>query len=380
MLTSRERMLTALNHEEPDRVPIFFGTSGVTTMLLPAYARFKELLGFSAPQRALSRSFQYALIDEEVMRRVGGDGRPLIPGPAASTLGADLGPNRFRDDWGVEWVQPPGAPYYHVAAAPLAGATIDDLETFPWPDFTAPERTRGLRDEARRLVEDEKCATVLMCGASTHEFISMLRGLDNWLIDLVANREFAHALLRKITDLTVTNFSVLLDEVGDYVDIALMADDLGTQDAPIMSPRTYREMIKPYQAEQIAAIKERCDAKLFLHTDGSVYPLIGDFIEIGVDILNPVQVSARDMGDTARLKREFGRQLSFCGAVDTHSVLPNGSTDDVRAEVRRRIGDLGPGGGYILAAVHCMQPDIPPENALAMFDEARSAGAYPLRV
>jgi uroporphyrinogen decarboxylase len=379
MLNSRERVLTALDHQEPDRVPIFFGTSGVTTMLLPAYERFKELLGVSTPQRALSRAFQYAQIDEEVMRRLGADGRPLIPGPAASSLGADLGPSRFRDDWGVEWVMPPGAPYYHVAAAPLAHAAIDDLESFPWPDFGAPGRTAGLRQEARRLVEDEGCATVLMCGASTHELISMLRGLDNWLVDLVANKEFAHALLRKMTDLMVANFRTLLDAAGDYVDIALMADDLGTQDAPLMSPRTYREMIKPYQAEQIAALKGGRDIKLFLHTDGNVYPLIGDFIEIGVDILNPVQVSAREMGDTARLKREFGRRLSFCGAIDTHRVLPQGRVEDVRAEVRRRIRDLAPGGGYILSAVHCIQPDVPAENALAMFDEAKVAGQYPIR-
>ena len=380
MPSSRERVLTTLNHEEPDRVPIFFGTSGVTTMLLPAYERFKELLGFSAPPRVLSRAFQYAMIDEEVLRRLGADGRSLIPGPVASTLGADLGPDRFRDDWGVEWVLPPGAPYYHVVAAPLANATVDDLDAFPWPDFSAPERTAGLREEARRLVEDEQCATVLMCGASTHEMISMIRGLDNWLVDLVANKEFAHALLRKVTDLQIENFRVLLEAVGDYVDIALMADDLGTQDAPIMSPKTYREMIKPYQAEQIAALKDGTDIKLFLHTDGNVYPLIGDFIEIGVDILNPVQVSARDMGDTARLKREFGRHLSFCGAIDTHRVLPQGSTDDVRAEVRRRIHDLAPGGGYILSAVHCIQPDVPPENALVMFDEAKIAGQYPINI
>jgi len=142
----------------------------------------------------------------------------------------------------------------------------------------------------------------------------------------------------------------------------------------------YRKMVKPYQAELIAAIKARTKAKIFLHSCGNVYPLIGDFIEIGMDVLNPVQVSAGEMGDTARLKREFGDRITFCGAIDTGRVLPHGTPDDVRAEVRRRIKDLAPGGGYILSAVHCIQPDVPPENVLAMFDEARAAGTYPIRL
>ncbi len=140
----------------------------------------------------------------------------------------------------------------------------------------------------------------------------------------------------------------------------------------------YRQMIKPYHAELMATIKSRTRAKIFYHSDGNIYPLIGDLIEIGVDLLNPVHVSAKDMDDTARLKREFGDRLSFCGAIDTQWVLPYGTPGDVRGEVRRRIKDLGPGGGYILAAVHCIQPDVPPENVCAMFDEALAAGRYPL--
>jgi uroporphyrinogen decarboxylase len=169
-----------------------------------------------------------------------------------------------------------------------------------------------------------------------------------------------------------------LDAVGPYIDLITFSDDLGSQRAPLISPKMYRRMIKPYQAEVIAAIKRRSKAKVFFHSCGNVYPLIGDLIEIGVDVLNPVQVSAGEMGDTARLKREFGDRITFCGAVDTQWVLPHGTTDDVRSEVRRRIRDLAPGGGYILAAVHCIQPDVPPENVLAMFDEARVAGRYPL--
>jgi uroporphyrinogen decarboxylase len=137
-------------------------------------------------------------------------------------------------------------------------------------------------------------------------------------------------------------------------------------------------MIKPYHAELIGAIKSKTRAKIFFHSDGNIYPLVGDLIDVGVDLLNPVQVSAGDMGDTARLKREFGDRLSFCGAIDTQQILPYGTPDDVRREVRQRIRDLAPGGGYVCAAVHCIQPDVPPENVCAMLEEALVAGQYPL--
>ncbi len=214
---------------------------------------------------------------------------------------------------------------------------------------------------------------------SLFEQAQLLRGLERWLLDLAADPEFAHALMRKLTDLMIGGLIPYLAEVGPYIDLITFSDDLGSQRAPLISPKMYRRMVKPYQAELLAAIKAHSRARIFFHSCGDVYPLIGDFVEIGVDVLNPVQVSAGAMADTARLKREFGRRITFCGGIDTQWALPHGSPEDVRAEVRRRIADLAPGGGYILAAVHCIQPDVPPENVLAMFDEAREAGQYPIR-
>jgi uroporphyrinogen decarboxylase len=156
-----------------------------------------------------------------------------------------------------------------------------------------------------------------------------------------------------------------------------MGDDLGTQNGPQMSPKTYRKVIKPYHQELFAFVRERTEARIFLHTCGSVYRLLPDLIEAGVEILNPVQVSARDM-DTRRLKAEYGDRLTFMGAIDTQRVLPFGSVEDVQAEVERRIAHLGPGGGYILAPVHNVQADVPPENLIAMYRHARQVGRYPL--
>ncbi|MCX6030519.1 MAG: hypothetical protein NT169_14630 [Chloroflexi bacterium] len=378
MLTPRERVLCAINHEEPDRVPIFFGTSSPTTMLGAAYEKFKAYLGVKYPPRLLSKTSQYAQLDEEVLVRCGSDGRLIQPRALPAVIRRELSESKLIDDWGTTWEQRPGVPYYEVVDVPLRNATIDDLETYPWPDLAHPARFEGLAKEAKTLHENSPYAIVALGYLTTFEQVQFLRGLDTWLTDLAANPEFAHALLRKLTDRMIAGLEKYLDAVGPYIDLITFSDDLGSQRAPLISPKMYRRMIKPYQAEVLSVIHKRSKAKVFFHSCGNVYPLIGDFIEIGVDVLNPVQVSAGEMGDTARLKREFGDKITFCGAVDTQWVLPYGTTNDVRAEVRRRIRDLAPGGGYILAAVHCIQPDVPPENVLAMFDETRVAGQYPL--
>jgi len=377
MLTSRERVLCALNHEEPDRVPIFFGTSGATTLLAPAYERLKAHLGIQTETNVLWRGPQSVLMDEEVLAWSGSDGRPLLPGPAPAPLARDVSDNAYVDGWGSLWERRPDGLYYEVVDSPIFTATIDDLDHYPWPDLAHPSRFVGLRERAQ-AIRDAGYAVVMMSGVSPFEQAFTSRGVERWLLDLAADPDFALALMRKITDLMKAGVIRLLEETGDLIDVLITGDDMGWQNSPLISPKMYRRMIKPFHIELMSEIKRRTQAKIFYHSDGDVYPLIGDFIDIGVDLLNPVQVSAREMGDTARLKREFGNRLSFCGAIDTHWVLPHGTPADVRAEVRRRIKDLAPGGGYVLASVHCIQPDVPPENICAMLDEVTIAGRYPL--
>jgi uroporphyrinogen decarboxylase len=378
MLTSRERVLCALNHEEPDRVPIFFGTSGATTMLAPGYDRLKAHLGIQSETQVIWRGPQSVLMDEEVLAWSESDGRPLIPGPAPAPLARDVAENAFVDGWGCLWERRPGVLYYEVVASPIYDATVDDLDRFPWPDLAHPSRFAGLRAKAK-AIQDAGYAVVALSGVNPWEQTFTLRGMERALLDLAGDPDFILALMRRITDVMKAGISKLLEEAGDCIDVIITGDDLGIQHAPMMAPRTYRRLIKPYHAELLGEIKRRTQAKIFFHSDGNVYPLLGDLIEIGVDLLNPVQVSAEDMGDTARLKREFGARLAFCGAIDTQWALPFGTPADVRAEVRRRISDLGPGGGYVLAAVHCIQPDVPVENIIAMLDEAQTAGRYPLK-
>jgi len=378
MMTSRERVLCALNHEEPDRVPIFFGASGATTMVISAYDQLKRALGVTGQTRIMSRFNQYAMIDEEVWKRLPSDGRPLLPGPAPSVLAREISPEEFVDGWGVIWRKNPDAPYYEAnQAPPLQNATIDDLAKYPWPKIGDPSRFLGLAEQAR-AIQQKGFAVVAVSGATLFEQIQFLRGLDTWLMDLAEDPEFAHAMLRRMTDMMKGSLTGLLDAAGKYIDVVIMADDMGWQNGPFISPAMYRTMYKAYHAELIATIRSKSKAKVFFHSDGNVLPLLNDLIDVGVDLLNPVQVSAKDMGDTARLKREFGDRLSFCGAIDTQRALPYGTTDDVRREVRRRIKDLAPGGGYICAAVHSILADVPVENLYAMFDEVMKSGTYPL--
>jgi uroporphyrinogen decarboxylase len=204
----------------------------------------------------------------------------------------------------------------------------------------------------------------------------MLRGLEQMLMDVVLNPEFVSALLAKLLEINLAATGRFLDKVGPYIQVIRTADDLATQKGPLMSPQTYRTLLKPVYKQYFDLIKSKTEAKIFYHSCGNVTQLIDDLVEIGVDILNPVQVSA--MGDTSELKARFGDKVVFWGGIDTQHVLPHGSVEEVEAEVRRCIRDLAPGGGYVVAAVHNIQPDVPPENIIAMAVATRKYGTYPL--
>jgi uroporphyrinogen decarboxylase len=206
-----------------------------------------------------------------------------------------------------------------------------------------------------------------------------MQGMDKFLLNLAMCPDFAQALLRKITDLCLIHLGHFLDECGQYIDIIKIGDDLGTQERLLISPRMYRQMLKPLHAEIIQAIRQRTKAKVFFHSDGDVFDLIEDFIEIGVDILNPVQTSAGKMADLAALQARYQGRMVFCGAIDTQQVLPFGTPQQVRLEVRRVINLLGRDGGYILASVHTIMNEVPAENILAMVDAVEEFGKYPLK-
>ncbi|OQY33321.1 MAG: hypothetical protein B6I38_03750, partial [Anaerolineaceae bacterium 4572_5.1] len=381
----RERVLTTLNHEEPDRVPIILGVSNATGIKMKTYQGIKELAGINAPDDYIYQwpELGTAKIDEETMRRLHSDVRGVRDLEPASTLER----NRSRDphspcidSWGSGQSEiGPGDWFPGIHPIPEA-TTLEEIEAYPgWPDMSDPTRIAHVKETAKRLAEQNQyaiMATPWLLFPLERAFA--MQGMDVFLLNLAIYPDFSKALLQKIAEICKELMAPFLEALGDNVDIIKIGDDLGTQESLLMSPKMYREILKPVHADYIAFIKKRTKAKVLFHTDGDVFPLIEDFIEMGVDILNPIQTSAGKMSDLARLKKQFGKNIVFCGGIDTQRVLPTGTPAEVREEVRRVINILGPGGGYMVSSVHTVMNDVPPENVLALVDAVEEFGRYPL--
>jgi uroporphyrinogen decarboxylase len=385
-LTSRERVLTAIHHEQPDRVPLVIGVSNATGVKMTPYKGIKDIIGVQAPDNYIYDwpELGTAEIDEETMCRLHSDVRGVL----------DLEPEKIRkrncerdphsdyiDSWGSGQTEiSPGDWFPSVHPLPEA-RTAEDLDAYQgWPDMDDPTRIAHVRDNARRLAEENQFAILATPWLLfPFERAYAMQGMDTFLLNMARDPDFARALLEKIAVYCKQLMGRFLEELGDNVDIIKIGDDLGTQESLMISPKMYREILKPVHADFISFIKARTKAKIFFHSDGDVAPLIEDFIEMGVDILNPIQTSAGSMSDLPSLKKRFGSNIVFCGGIDTHRVLPFGTTEEVRQEVRRVIQILGPGGGCMIGAVHTVMNDVPPENILAMVDAVEEFGHYPLQ-
>ncbi len=378
-MTSRDRVLTALAHEQPDRVPIVIGTSNTTGIKMGAYRRLKARLGIESADRYIYDwpELGTAALDEAALVRLHSDARGVLDAFPADVYRRNRArePHApFIDDWGTGQVEvAPGS--WFPGVHPMKGASaIDAIERYPWPDMDDPSRVAHVRAEAARLRAGNEYAVI---GAPWLLFplerAFAMQGMETFLMQMALSPDFARALLTKIADLCKRLMGHFLRECGDLIDIVKVGDDLGTQDRLLLSPAMYRAVLKPIHADYIAFIRERTKARVFFHTDGDVFDLVDDFIDVGVDILNPVQTSAGRMSNLAELKRRWGSRLTFCGAIDTHRVLPTGTPDDVRSEVHRVLDVMAPGGGYMLASVHTIMDDVPPENIVAMVD---AAGEY----
>ncbi len=379
-MNHKERVLTALNHEEPDRVPFDLG-GRQTTFMIETYDRFKSHIGWNdLPTNIMSQKWQTAYVDEQILNRFSIDCRHVRPPVKTEPELTDTGDDKitFIDEWGVKRIVDSG--YASIIEYPLQTAALEDLDSYDWPDPREMFDYSGIRGQALQLYHDGDYAIVGSMGSPGNIFEQSwyLRGMTEFFMDLVDNKDFAHALMSKITQIRKQNADCFLREVGEHLDVFQLADDLAMQNGPYMSPDLYREMIKPYQIELFEFVKSLTSAKIYYHSCGSITRLLDDLIDVGVDILNPVQVTAEGM-ETDQLKQRFGKRLSFWGAIDTTEILPNGTTGDVRNEVRRVIHDLAPGGGFVLSSVHNLQPDIPPENIMAMFEAASQYGRYPIQ-
>jgi uroporphyrinogen decarboxylase len=382
MMESRERVLAALDHKEADRVPRDLAGTRYSSIHAEAYERLRPALGLpEAEIRIVDTTQGLAHVHDDLLDRFGAD-VALVSSGSPSTYRREVTNDgefeRFVDEWGVVRARPVGGLYYESSTAPLKGViTAAGIAAFPWPDPRDAGRFEGMAQRARHIHDVEHRAVFVgsLCAGVT-EMHFRLRGYEDGYMDMAADPALARQLMEKITEIKLAYWERVLDEIGDDIDIAAEADDLGAQHAPLFSPKTYREIVKPLHAEIISLIKGRSRARFFLHSCGAIRDLIPDLIEIGVDCLNPVQVSADGM-DTATLKAEFGRDLTFWGgAVDPQKVLARGTPEEVKAEVRQRIRDLKPGGGFVFASVHNIQAHVPVENILAMWEALDEEGGY----
>jgi len=382
-MSSRDRVLAVLNHEVPDQVPIIMGVSNATGIKMKTYQGIKELAKIDAPDEYIYQwpELGTALIDEQTLKRLGSDVRGVLDIHPDETLKRNQtrDPHApFIDSWGSGQMEvEPGE--WFPGVHPLSNASsLADLEDYTgWPDMKDPTRIAHVKAAAAALKKENQyaiLATPWLLFPLERAFA--MQGMDVFLLNLAKNPDFAVALLEKTAALCKDLMGPFLDELGDNVDMIKIGDDLGTQESLLMSPKMYREILKPIHADYIKFIKEHTKAKVFFHTDGDVVPLIDDFIEMGVDVLNPIQTSAGKMSDLAGLKKQFGKNIIFCGGIDTHRVLPAGSVDEVRQEVKRVIQLLGESGGYMVSSVHTIMTDVPPENVLAMVDAVKEFGKY----
>jgi uroporphyrinogen decarboxylase len=392
-MNSRERVLAALRHEVPDRVPIDLGAMRSTGITALAYRRLKEYLGIMEGDiYVYDTGQQLAVVEAPILDLFGVDVVPLdvdqLRGWQRYTL-PDGSPARIVAGFTTETApdgsvyqleegrrvrhRPPSSHYFYRIYHPLAETTTPaELERFPPRTYTDEELTL-LRGRARYLYENTDYAIMGHFGGSILEAGQDLRGWEQFMMDLARGGPFLEAFLEKLTEVHLANLAHYLDAVGPYIQTIVMGDDLGTQHALQISPQTYRRWIKPCHARIYGYVRQHYpEIYVFLHSCGSIYPLIPDLIEAGVQILNPVQISAAGM-DPVRLKRGFGAELTFWGGgCDTQHTLPYGTPQEVATEVERLLGIFAPGGGYVFNQVHNIQADVPPQNIVAMLETVRS--------
>ncbi len=382
-MNSRERVKRALNHQEPDRVPIDLGATIVSSISKTGYVELKKHLGMPLEDiKMLDYIQQLPYVDEALLERFGVDFR-LVQLPAATAPGLKIFQEgdyyAFTDRWGAKLHMPrEGGFYFDWVDFPIKEPTLQALDHYAWPAPDPPKLNAQLGEQARYLYEHTDYALVGsgVIGGGIFEQPARVMGLENFLMALVSEPRFADRLMEQITDIYIESSNCYLDEVGKYIQVFTYWDDLNTQTGWLIRPETYRKMIKPKQRRLVEAIRKKTDAKIFIHGCGAVYDLIPDLIDVGFDIINPVQVSAKEM-DTRKLKETYGRDITFWGGgVDTQHVLPFGTPAQVAEEAKRRIEDLAPGGGFVFAAVHNIQANVPPENIVALFDTALKYGKY----
>jgi len=406
MTSSRERVMRAVNHRAPDRVPVDFGGHRSSGIMAIAYNKLKQHLGITSGDIYVYDFVQQlAIVEPPVLERFNVDvvemGRGfalnpedwrdwVLPDGTPCKIPASIQPVMVGDDWQILdpdgtliAIQKEGSLYFEQTCFPWledGGDDFSDLEAamdkVMWATLGAPPAPIGFDDAglkqlaegAKRLRASSDRAIIGLFGGNLMEWGQFLFRMDNFLMRLAMEPARMHSFLDKLTDMHLANLEKFLSAVGPYIDIIMFGDDLGMQRGPQISPKMYHEMFFPRHRAMWMRAKELADVKVMLHSCGSIAPFIPDFIEAGLDILQPIQTSARSM-EAVALKQEYGRDLCLWGGgCDTQHVLPRGTPDDVVAEVSRQVTALAPGGGFVFQQVHNIMADVSPQNVVAMLD------------
>jgi uroporphyrinogen decarboxylase len=382
-MTSRERVLAALNFQIPDRVPIDLGgfQSGIHKK---AYLELLRYLGKVEEIEMLDPVQQLVRPSEEILEMLRVDIRYITAKGPRDFDGAISQKFRqgelwhdLRDEFGVVWSMPDKQQLYmDISHHPLAEATLGEIASYPFPDGSDPSRFEGVREEVLKIQNNTPYAVSTGIGGVVYETCWYLRGLERWFMDMLENPTFCEALLDQLLKFWLDYYTGFMKEIGDIIDVVMIGDDLAGQSGPLFPPEFYRSVIKPRQKRLVQHIKTLTRAKIWYHTCGSVVEYIPDLVDNGIDILNPVQITAQGM-DPEFLKNRFGKELVFWGGgIDSQHVLPFAGPEEVKSHVKLNMEAFKPGGGYVFNNVHNIQADIPPENILAMYEAAFEYGRY----
>lgn len=414
-MNSRERVLAAIRHEEPDQIPVDLGATPSSGISAIAYYNLKQHLGITTGHtRVYDVVQQLAQPEDDIIERFGIDaidigrmfntsdedwydvtlptGQPVqFPAWFHPTRNAGGGWDAFASD-GTRIATMPNkiATFFDQTYFPYLDGYPENYDNLPqempkihwaglvhspWDHASDPDFWQQLREKAIYLRDNTDKALMIVAGCNLFEWGTFLRRLDNFLMDLLLQPDEVERLLDALMDIHLDTLEHVCDAVGDVADIIRFGDDLGMDTGPFMKPATYQKLFKPRHKILCDYVKEHSSMHTYLHSCGSIYRLIPDLIDAGFEVLNPVQTSSRDM-EPDRLKKEFGADVTFWGGgADTRRVINHGTPDEVKDHVRYNIETFSPGGGFVFNTVHNIMPDVPPENIIAMYeaiDEYRS--------
>ncbi len=380
-MNSRERILKSINHEEPDRVPFDLAGSTWSGITNTAYQNLRKHLGLNSAEPDWSDVIQQIVVpSEEILTELNVDTRGVFPltshnWDVYSKLKDEGNYFVYFDEWGFTHHFPKKGYWFSLVKHSMDKIDFDNegiIENYPWPDAGNKQRFAGMREKAIQFRNQDKIVMTKGLCAGLFEMHQRVRGMENAMLDPFLFPLNSDKLVGKLADLKIEFWDSLLDEIGDVVDIVGEGDDYGTQQSQLISPDQFREYYKPHFTRLLKFIRKKApNVKLLFHSCGNVRPIIPDMIEMGVDLLNPVHITATGM-EPVQLKKDFGKDIVFWGGgVDTQHILPVGTPAQVKEDVKRNIEALAPGGGFVFCTVHNIQAEVPPQNIMAMIEALR---------